>query len=164
MPFIKEIVPEADKELFNSFEIKDELDEHDKDYIYKWIPERREWVVDREREIYFIFVTGGQNEAHPMQFNLIYNGEKVVLYCTMDTYKTPTKDNPMKLHNVYYITSIVMPKALDGKQETIIEIIKQSLMVFSTKYIRDGRCFDYQDTFDIGKIAKPIFKREINDE
>ncbi len=75
MAFVKEIVPEADKELYNSFEIKDELDELDKNYIYKWYPDN-EWVVDREREIYFIYVTGGQNEAHPMQFNLIYNGEK----------------------------------------------------------------------------------------
>ncbi len=102
MAFVKEIVPEADKELYNSFEIKDELDELDKNYIYKWYPDN-EWVMDREREIYFIYVTGGQNEAHPMQFNLIYNGEKVVLYCTMDTYKTPTQDNPMKLHSVYDI-------------------------------------------------------------
>lgn len=164
MAFIKEIVPEADKELFNSFEIKDELDERDKVYIYKWIPERREWVVDRKREIYFIFVTGGQNEAHPMQFNLIYNGEKVVLYCTMDTYKTPTQDNPMKLHGVYNIIEINMTKSLDGKQETIIEIIKQALIIYSTKIIRDGRCIDTHDTIGFGKIAKPIFKREINDE
>ena len=163
MAFIKEIVPEADKELYNSFEIKDELDEYDKDYIYKWYPDN-EWVVDRERKIYFIYVTGGQNEAHPMQFDLIYNGKKVVLYCTMDTYKTPTKDNPMKLHGVYDITEIVMPKTLDGKQETIIEIIKQALIIYSTKIIRDGRCFDTHDTIGFGEIAQPTFKREINNE
>ena len=162
MAFIKEIVPEADKELYNSFEIKDELDEYDKDYIYKWYPDN-EWVVDREREIYFIFVTGGQNEAHPMQFNLIYNREKVVLYCMMHVYDAPTPDNPMKLHCVYDITEIVMPKSLDGKQETIIEIIKQALIIYSTKLIRDGRCFDNQNTFDFGKIAQPTFKRDIND-
>lgn len=161
MAFVKEIVPEADKELYNSFEIKDELDELDKDYIYKWLPERREWVVDREREIYFIYVTGGQNEAHPMQFNLIYNGEKVVLYCTMDTYKTPTQDNPMKLHSVYDIIKIKMPKSLEGEQEAIIDIIKSALMKFSTKIIRDGCCFDYQNTFDFGKIAKPTYKKEM---
>ena len=163
MAFIKEIVPEADKELYNSFEIKDELDEYDKDYIYKWIPERREWVVDRERKIYFIYVTGGQNEDHPMQFNLIYNREKVVLYCMMHVYDAPTPDNPMKLHCVYDITEIVMPKSLDGKQETIIEIIKQALIIYSTKLIRDGRCFDNQNTFDFGEIEQPTFKRDIND-
>lgn len=161
MAFVKEIVPEADKELYNSFEIKDELDERDNVYIYKWLPERREWVVDREREIYFIYVTGGQNEAHPMQFNLIYNGEKVVLYCTMDTYKTPTQDNPMKLHSVYNIIEINMPKSLEGKQETDIETIKSALTIFSTKILRDGYCFDYQNTFDFGKIAKPTYKKEM---
>lgn len=161
MAFIKEIVPEADKELYNSFEIKDELDERDKVYIYKWLPERREWVVDREREIYFIYVIGGQNEAHPMQFNLIYNGEKVVLYCTMDTYDTPTQDNPMKLHSVYNITEIIMPKSLEGEQEDIIDIIKSALMKFSTIMIRDGHCFDNQNTFDFGKIAMPTYKKEI---
>jgi len=160
MAFIKEIVPEADKELYNSFEIKDELDEYDKDYIYKWYPDN-EWVVDRERKIYFIYVTGGQNEAHPMQFDLIYNGKKVVLYCTMDTYKTPTQDNPMKLHSVYDIIEIIMPKSLECKQETIIEIIKQALIIYSTKIIRDGRCFDYQNTFDFGEIAQPTYKKEI---
>ena len=162
MAFIKEIVPEADKELYNSFEIKDELDEYDKDFIYKWYPDN-EWVVDREREIYFIFVTGGQNEAHPMQFNLIYNREKVVLYCMMHVYDAPTPDNPMKLHCVYDITEIVMPKSLDGKQETIIEIIKQALIIYSTKIIRDGRCFDTHDTIGFGEIAQPTFKRDIND-
>ena len=162
MAFIKEIVPEADKELYNSFEIKDELDEYDKDYIYKWYPDN-EWVVDRERKIYFIYVTGGQNEDHPMQFDLIYNGKKVVLYCTMDTYKTPTQDNPMKLHSVYDIIEIIMPKSLEGEQKTIVDIIKSALMKFSTKIIRDGRCFDYQNTFDFGKIAQPTFKRDIND-
>lgn len=163
MAFIKEIVPEADKELYNSFEIKDELDDYDKDYIYKWYPDN-EWVVDREREIYFIFVTGGQNEAHPMQFNLIYNREKVVLYCMMHVYDAPTPDNPMKLHCVYDITEIVMPKSLDGKQETIIEIIKQALIIYSTKLIRDGRCFDNQNTFDFGEIEQPTFKRDTNNE
>ena len=163
MAFIKEIVPEADKELYNSFEIKDELSERYKDYVYKWIPERREWVVDRERKIYFIYVTGGQNEDHPMQFNLIYNREKVVLYCMMHVYDAPTPDNPMKLHGVYDITKIVIPKTLEGKQETIIEIIKQALIIYSTKLIRDGRCFDNQNTFDFGEIEQPTFKRDIND-
>ena len=163
MAFIKEIVPEADKELYNSFEIKDELSERYKDYVYKWIPERREWVVDRERKIYFIYVTGGQNEDHPMQFNLIYNREKVVLYCMMHVYDAPTPDNPMKLHGVYDITKIVMPKSLECKQETIIEIIKQALIIYSTKLIRDGRCFDNQNTFDFGEIEQPTFKRDIND-
>ena len=163
MAFIKEIVPEADKELYNSFEIKDELSERYKDYVYKWIPERREWVVDRERKIYFIYVTGGQNEDHPMQFNLIYNREKVVLYCMMDVYDASTADYPMRLHGVYDITEIVMPKTLDGKQETIIEIIKQALIIYSTKIIRDGRCFDTHDTIGFGKIAQPTFKRDIND-
>ena len=161
MAFVKELVPEADKELYNSFEIKDELDERDKVYIYKWLPERREWVVDREREIYFINVTGGQNEAHPMQFNLIFNGEKVVLYCTMDTYKTPTQDNPMKLHSVYNFIEINIPKSLEGKQETVIETIKSALTIFSTKILRDGYCLDNQDTFDFGKIAEPTYKKEM---
>lgn len=160
MAFIKEIVPEADKELYNSFEIKDELSERYKDYVYKWIPERREWVVDRERKIYFIYVTGGQNEDHPMQFNLIYNREKVVLYC-MIVYNSSTY--PLGLHCVYDITEIVMPKTLDGKQETIIEIIKQALIIYSTKIIRDGRCFDTHDTIGFGEIAQPTFKRDIND-
>ena len=159
MAFIKEIVPEADKELYNSFEIKDELDEYDKDYIYKWYPDN-EWVVDRERKIYFIYVTGGQNEDHPMQFNLIYNREKVVLYC-MIVYNSSTY--PLGLHCVYDITEIVMPKTLDGKQETIIEIIKQALIIYSTKIIRDGRCFDTHDTIGFGEIAQPTFKRDIND-
>ena len=98
-----------------------------------------------------------------MQFNLIYNREKVVLYCMMHVYDAPTPDNPMKLHSIYEINRIVMPKSLDGKQETIIEIIKQALIIYSTKLIRDGRCFDNQNTFDFGEIEQPTFKRDIND-
>ena len=158
MAFVKEIVAQADEELYNSFEIKDEMSDRFKDYIYKWLPEEREWIVDREREIYFIYVTGGQNEAHPMQFNLIYNGKKVVLYCAMDTYKIPTQDNPMKLHSVYNIIRIIMPKSLEGEQETVIEAIKSALPIFHTKSIRDGFCIDNQNTYEIGKIAKPFIK------
>ncbi len=96
-----------------------------------------------------------------MQFDLIYNGKKVVLYCTMDTYDTPTQDNPMKLHSVYNIIEIKMPKSLEGKQETVIETIKSALTIFSTTLIHDGYCIDDQDTFDFGKIANPTYKREM---
>ena len=70
---------------------------------------------------------------------------------------------PLGLHCVYDITEIVMPKTLDGKQETIIEIIKQALIIYSTKIIRDGRCFDTHDTIGFGEIEQPTFKRDIND-
>ncbi len=57
----------------------------------------------------------------------------------MDTYDTPTQDNPMKLHSVYDIIEIIMPKSLEGEQEAIIDIIKSALMKFSTKkYVMDA--------------------------
>lgn len=87
---------------------------------------------------FFIYVSGGQNEAHPMLFNLIYNGEKVVLYCIMKTYRTPSQDDAMILHSIYDIIEIVMLKVLDGKQETIIDIIKSALTIYSTTIVRDG--------------------------
>lgn len=64
MAFVKERIPEADKDLFNSFDVYDydNREEHT-----KWSPDSK-WVVDREREIYFFYVSGGHHlEQHPYQ-------------------------------------------------------------------------------------------------
>ncbi|MDE7400250.1 MAG: hypothetical protein K2N06_12090 [Oscillospiraceae bacterium] len=55
MAFVKERIPEADKDLFNSFDVYD-YDNGEDSIFTKWYS-YRDWVVDREGEIYFFYVS-----------------------------------------------------------------------------------------------------------
>ena len=86
MAFVKELVSEADKELYQSFQMYD--------YNHNTISGLKlytNWAVDRERKIYFTYVSGG---ALIIPNNMILSGkEKRLLFL----WKFLLKENNLKI-------------------------------------------------------------------
>ena len=113
MAFVKEYLTKQDKELLDSWKIcrEGKLIESS---IYK------SWNVDREREIYFIFLGGGALER-PSIYALILKNKKVIISVESRSYK----DN---VHG--FIESIKASKTLEHDKENITEIIREVVPIF----------------------------------
>ena len=75
----------------------------------------KSWNVDKEREIYFIYLGGGTLER-PSIYALIWKSKKVIISVESRSYKD----------NVHWlIESIKASKALEHDKEKIVEIIKE---------------------------------------
>ena len=155
MAFVKERIPEADKDLFNSFDVYDydNREEHT-----KWSPDSK-WVVDREREIYFFYVSGGHHlEQHPyQQYDLIWRGEKVVIIIEKSVSISPTTENPMRLHCMYNIVDIRASKALKKCEGELISLIKELLKADQSVSILNSGTITNKNTFNIKITAVPSF-------
>ena len=108
MAFVKEYLKKKEKELLGSWKIRKEEKFIDPS-IYK------SWNVDKEREIYFIYLGGGTLER-PSIYALIWKSKKVIISVESRSYKD----------NVHWlIESIKASKALEHDKEKIVEIIKE---------------------------------------
>lgn len=108
MAFVKEYLTKQDKELLGSWKIRKEGKFIDPS-IYK------SWNVDKEREIYFIFLGGGALE-HPCTYALILNKRKVIINVEV----RPSADKVC-----WIIERIIASKELEQHQDDIINIIKE---------------------------------------
>lgn len=127
MAFVKERIPEADKDLFNSFDVYDydNREEHT-----KWFPDSK-WVVDREREIYFFYVSGGHHlEQHPyQQYDLVWNGRKAVVFLQKWlNYDTKTDGSQCSYYS-YDIVNIRAPMEFKKHERELINLIKEAIEV-----------------------------------
>ena len=108
MAFVKEYLTKKEKELLGSWKIRKDEKFIDPS-IYK------SWNVDKEREIYFIYLGGGTLER-PSIYALIWKSKKVIISVESRSYKD----------NVHWlIESIKASKALEHDKEKIVEIIKE---------------------------------------
>lgn len=149
MAFVKERIPEADKDLFNSFDVYD-YDNGEDSIFTKWYPDRK-WVVDREREIYFFYVFGGHHlEQHPyQQYDLIWKGKKTVIFVEVSVSGNPTPDNPMRLHSVYNIVDIRAPMEFKKCEGELISVITKAIKADHSVDILNSGTFSSEDTLDI---------------
>lgn len=113
MAFVKEYLTKQDKELLDSWKIRKEGKFIDPS-IYK------SWNVDKEREIYFIYLGGGTLER-PSIYALIWKSKKVIISVEARSYKEDVH---------WLIASIKASKALEHDKEKIIEIIKEVVPIF----------------------------------
>lgn len=108
MAFVKEKILEENKELFDSFNLC-------YDGVKREVNKFTYWLVDKEREIYFIYLGGGALE-HPYVYALIWKNRKVIITVESRSYK----------ENVHWlIESIKASKSLEQDKKAIIEIIKE---------------------------------------
>lgn len=130
MAFVKERIPEADKDLFDSFEVYD----YDNKRIHTWElagGPRSKWVVDREREIYFFYVYGGHHlEQHPyQQYDLVWNGRKAVVFLQKWlNYDTKTDGSQCSYYG-YDIVNIRAPMEFKKHERELINLIKEAIEV-----------------------------------
>lgn len=137
--FVKERIPEADKDLFNSFDVYD-YDNGEDSIFTKWYPDRN-WVVDREREIYFFYVFGGHHlEQHPyQQYDLVWKGEKIVIFLDMHCGNTTNDNDPRCFNTTYDIISIRASKELKKHERELISLIKEVIKAdHSTEITNSG--------------------------
>lgn len=112
MAFIKEYITSEDIDFLNTLEI---YNYHQKN-IKCW-NEKNIWMVDREKEIYFIYVGGSMNlEQDPQQYELIWKGKKVVIF--QDNY---SHDNKWILSGIY------APVEFEPMEEQLLDVIRMVL-------------------------------------
>lgn len=128
MAFVKERISEADKDLFNSFEAYD----YDNERILTWGlagGPRSKWVVDREREIYFFYVSGGHHlEQHPyQQYDLVWKGKKVVIFLQARSNYDTKPDGSQYSYHSYDIVDIRAPMELKKHERELIKLIIEAI-------------------------------------
>ena len=134
MTFVNEYIPEKDWELYNSFQLKT----YDNKSILH-ADEYTMWVVDREREIYFIRLGTGAFEQ-PEVFSIIWHGKKIIIHVDA---KVQVTESSNCLH--WDISYVCAPKVLESNKNEIISLIKE-LAFFNTN-----------ERFVLEKIAEPLF-------
>ena len=156
MGFIKEKVPDSDWNLFNSFEIYD----YNHNRIHTCQPYTN-WVVDRERKIYFVYVSGGQNEDQPQQYDLIWNDLKIVVSCEKSTGKFPLTENPLNLHSTYSIISIKIPLKFKEHEKELINLIIDAIEVHHSTNILKNGIFKNENTLNVEIASTPTYEKEV---
>ena len=160
MAFVKERIPEADKELFNSFEICDHTF-RGRGRILEWHDERQ-WVADREKGIYFTFVGRDSDENHTFQYDLIWKGKKIIVNYIFWVKDEPGKEFALTYNQVICtVVGIRAPKELQQYEEEMIEIIKSVIRCHFTIDIFSDRVFDNKSSTEFKKIANPKYFDEV---
>ncbi|MEK3793113.1 hypothetical protein MKX42_15395 [Paenibacillus sp. FSL R7-0204] len=109
MAFINEKITAADREWFNSFQLKDP-------FTRKSL-ESRSWTIDRERDAFLVGL-GGQGDYEsdvPMYYALVWKGNVI----GMDTYSTGTGNVSSGIEMFWKITKIEAPGSLLQGSQTI---------------------------------------------
>lgn len=153
MAFVKELISEADKELYNSFEIYDY--DHNKISVLN-----TDWAVDHKRKIYFTYVSGGALE-HPEQYDLIWQGEKIVIFMKVSVEREPLKDNPSHKRSICEIIDIRAPKKFVHQQDEMIELIKEALEAFHSIDFIKSIPYENKNSITITNMAIPRYYDEV---
>lgn len=151
MAFVKELVSEEDRVLYNSFAVYD--------YDHQCVHEchaHGTWLADREREIYFFYVSGGMLE-HPEQYDLIWQGKTVVLFIEATISRIPLENNPIHLKCEYDVISVRAPKEFQDCREEMIDLIKEVLTSYHAVNIIKGIPRENRNCMVIRHIAEPQF-------
>lgn len=155
MAFVKELVSETDKELYKSFQMYD--------YNHKMISGLKlytNWVVDRKSKIYFTYVSGGTLET-PKQYDLIWRGEKIVIFMEIVVKREPLEDNLRHMRSLCKIISIRAPKRFMQQQDEMIGLIKDALEVYHSIDFIKGVPYENKNTLIITDIVAPRYYDEV---
>lgn len=161
MAFVKERIPEADKDLFNSFDVYD-YDNGEDSIFTKW-HSSRDWVVDRDEEIYFFYVFGGHHlEQHPyQQYDLVWKSKKVIVFLEMWGQRNSQNKGESCSHYTYNIVRIYAPNEFKPLQQKMIELIKKAITVDHSIDILNSGVYYSKDTMKITSIPTPEYFDEV---
>ncbi len=125
MAFVNEFVPENDWELYNSFNLYSATTGK-----RKKAGENSCWIVDRDREIFFI-LTGVETRENIMDYTLVWQGKKVdITYYEGRSLRGGVSDGTKIYYDIYSIGADI---ELKKYEKEIIEIIKEFLQFEITK-------------------------------
>ncbi|CAH1204392.1 hypothetical protein PAECIP111893_02241 [Paenibacillus plantiphilus] len=143
MAFVYEKISEADRELYQSFNLRSPFNGRPL--------ETRKWTIDRERNAYLISL-GGQgtyNSDIPMFHTLIWNGNTI----NIDSFTTGIGDVSSGIEKFWKITKIEAPIDLYEKKDELIDLMKEA---FDAKGFAGSKDCVVSVHFDF--IAAPEFK------
>ncbi len=116
--------------------------------------------MDHERKIYFTYVSGGALE-HPEQYDLIWQGEKIVIFMKASVERKPIKDSLSHMRSLCEIISIRAPKKFVHQQDEMIELIKEALEVFHSIDFIKGIPYENKNSITITNVATPRYYDEV---
>lgn len=162
MAFVKERISVEDKNLFNSFEVYD----YDNERILTWALAgglSSKWVIDRKREIYFFYVSGGHHlEQHPyQQYDLIWNGKKVVIFLEKWGNYDAKSDEERCSHYTYDIIDIRAPQEFMSLQREMVELIEELIKINHAIDITNNGIYKNKNTMTIKNICIPQYSDEV---
>ena len=155
MAFVKELVSEADKELYQSCQMYD--------YNHNTISGLKlytNWAVDRERKIYFTYVSGGALD-HPEQYDLIWQGEKIVIFMEISVEREQLEDSLRHIRSLCKIISIRAPKRFMQQQDEMIGLIKEALKVYHSIDFIKGVPYENKNSLIITDMVTPRYYDEV---
>lgn len=162
MAFVKERIPEADKDLFDSFEVYD----YDNGRIHTWKlagGPKSKWVVDRQNEVYFFYVSGGQHlEQHPYkQYDLVWEGKKVVIFIQgWKNYDTKTDGSQCSYYS-YDIVNIRAPMELKKYERKLTKLIIEAIKADHTTIINNYGIRKNPNAMRIKGVLTPEYFDEV---
>lgn len=148
MAFVNEKIPEQDRPRFTAVINYENLRKQ-----ARYIPEFRSdllnlWAVDREREAYLVFVTGGGREQLDY-YALVIDSQPVVF--NVDQKGTGNHSIGIQRHLDVY--DLLIPPSLESRQEEIKQLIREGLE--EKAYLRataDGGTYENPNTVIRGNI------------
>ena len=159
MAFVKEKIPESDKDLFNSFDV---YDYDNKMEHTRWSPDSK-WVADRKREIYFFYVSGGHHlEQHPyQQYDLIWKGRKVVIFLHKWGNYDPKIDGSLCSCYSYDIVDIHAPTEFKKYEHKLISLIKEAIKADHATIINNFGVRDNPSKIQIRGVFTPKYYDDV---
>ena len=135
MAFIKEKVLEKNRELFESFNLTFREEKID-------ASEFTSWYVDKEREIYFIWLGGGALET-PKTYALIWKNRKAIIY--VET--RPSNDKTT------WIMDMIASKQLESQKSDLMNILSEITFI-----MYKGKKVEFQLLSDIEFVGDERLK------
>lgn len=119
MAFVKEVVPEKDREFWLSMELKNCWGNAPHPLL-----KSRTWCADRERNAYLIGIGGGMHDL-PLFYDLWWNG----IITRVEALEASTGNATTGIHMVWNIIKVPIPEEIWEKRSDVMELIKDAFYV-----------------------------------
>lgn len=145
MGFVFEKLNEDKRKYLEKFDIRHPFDSNSKASL-------RDWVVDAEKEVFLLPLTGGgYDEEHPEILNFFYKENIGIIYA----YKKKKLKTHTEVDITWFLFEIRFPTILSSKKEELVGLVKEAFLVYGS-----GRMDQKVDDFIFAEIADPIFAND----
>lgn len=141
MSFVHEYIPESERSFFQKYDLP--------------IWSSGAWTVDRERDVYLIYIENGTRDGIWQTYCLIFKGEKIMIDIERKTASKTTGEKTTFFPQINIVT-IHAPKKLKPYCDEIIELIKEAFTEELSSPLRSDPFIEYKE-LKILSMAQPTF-------